>query len=878
MMRNTERISSILLSLLLVLFVAQVAGAQEAQPTPTVDDAEKAEIETAKQYVPAERIERLKAFIAAHPNSTLKLRAEELIVSARATWGDEKLRAGDTTGGLEQFRLAVSDAPEGMTDKLYAEVISRIPFNLFLLGQRAGALEVARLIEQKVKNDPKRLLMLVNFYTSVEDPEGAARLSEMAVKLAPDMAAAHQALALSRHIALQLDAAATEYARALELDPKLPAARRSLAGLRRAQGRAEDALALYRELITSDPADKFARAGVVLSLLDLGKKEEAEREMQAALTDDPRNLQLLAGAAYWYVAHGEYARGLELAQRAVEVEPRYVWAQVALARALIAERRPLAAEQALRFARRYGRFPTLDYELANALYAAGLYTEAATELARSFTLRNGQIETQLAGRTPAHAANFIELLARERLAGIFQTTPADTEANAQRLRALLAFNNSLGEAGKRETVKEREAVQAAQEFTAGDDEMRAFRQLYVAERLAGAGVRSQAVLDFADAAAGGINAAVDAPAASVATFADDLYSARLQANSNGTAPPVPEVERSKLLNILRGRVEELAGWVLYHQDKIKESVERLRLATTLLPENSAWWRTALWHLGAALEASGDEREALASYLRSYDKSSPDAGRRSIIEKLYRKLNGSLAGLDAKLGAPASTPSATSNNQQPSAPVSVSEVKTTDGTAEAGKSTDATKPNDATAQPANATTDANRNQPASTDQQASAGTASAAATQQPESPSATPSPAATSSEQEAQSAQQESGGAAQSKSDRSQPVATPEPTPAASTTTRPRRKQDEGACSFSIDTDTIIIKSNGGTGVVTVSLSGTDKITPTTRDWPDITVFAQSLKQYGTFPFIITSISKRPGKYTVTFTTPCGSKDVTVIVK
>jgi hypothetical protein len=79
-------------------------------------------------------------------------------------------------------------------------------------------------------------------------------------------------------------------------------------------------------------------------------------------------------------------------------------------------------------------------------------------------------------------------------------------------------------------------------------------------------------------------------------------------------------------------------------------------------------------------------------------------------------------------------------------------------------------------------------------------------------------------------------------------------------------------------ETITIKNNGGTGIVTVELSGSDKITPTTRDWPDITVFAQTLKDYGTFPFLITSISKRAGRYTVNFTTPCGSKDVTVIVK
>lgn len=785
-------------------------------------------------------------------------------MSARASWGDEKLRAGDTAGGLEQFRLAVSDAPEVMTDKLYGEVISRIPFNLFLLGQRAGAVEIARLIEGRVKTDAKRLLILTNFYTTIEDGQEAARVSEMAVRLAPDMAVAHQALGLSRHLSLQLEEAATEYARALELDPKLTTVRRSLADLRRATGRNEDALVLYRELLQSDPSDRFARAGVVLALLDSGKKDEAEREMESALRDEPRNLQLLVGAAYWYAAHNQNARALDLAQRAVEIEPRYVWAQIALSRALIADRRPMAAEQALRFARRYGRFPTLDYELANALAAAGLYTEAANELARSFSLRNGQIETQLAGRTPAHASNFIELLAPERRASIFQATPIETETNARSLRALLAFNLAMGEAGKRETIREREALTAAQEFAAGEDAMRAYRQLYVAERLLRAGITSQAVLDFAEAATSGVDAAVDLPVASVATLAEELYGTRLQAITAGRTPSVPEVERSTRANIMRGRIEEIAGWTLYNQDKATASVERLRRAASLLPENSTWWRTSLWHLGAALEATGDEQEALNSYLRSYDKSAPDEGRRALIEKLYRKLNGSLAGLEAKLG----TASAASSGSQPinNTQVGTGEIPTTDSTTDATKNASALKTDDASGQSANPPTqNTGSSQPTS-----AAASPSPQAESQPATTPASSEPTSDSTTAQADSKNEPSKSP--------QAAATPEPPPVTPPASTAARKQSDGGCSFSMDVDTITIKNNGGTGTITVSLSGADKITPTTRDWPDITVFAQQLKEYGTFPFLITSISKRTGNYTVSFTTPCGSKDVTVIVK
>ncbi|MEJ7708669.1 MAG: hypothetical protein WKF84_02150 [Pyrinomonadaceae bacterium] len=75
----------------------------------------------------------------------------------------------------------------------------------------------------------------------------------------------------------------------------------------------------------------------------------------------------------------------------------------------------------------------------------------------------------------------------------------------------------------------------------------------------------------------------------------------------------------------------------------------------------------LWRLGAALDASGSGEEALAFYIKSYQSGPPDPGRRAVIESLYRKLKGSLEGLDltgarpsaaaARSVAPAAPPAA-----------------------------------------------------------------------------------------------------------------------------------------------------------------------------------------------------------------------------
>jgi tetratricopeptide (TPR) repeat protein len=655
-------------SLSLFVLIACLSGvqAQTHKPTPRRPTTKKAPPAASKQtsaqadldeiikLPPVESIPRLQSLLDTNPPAVLKTRALEHLVSAHAALADEKLQAGDAAGGVDEFKQAVALAPADMSDKLFIGVVSQFPANLFLREQRAAAFEVARLIEAKVKDSAPRLLVLSAFYLNIEQVDEATRLAEAARTLAPDLPAVHQALGAADRLALKLDDAASEYKRALELDPKSALSRRNLADLLRATGKPDDALALYHEQLTNDPTDRAAQTGVVLSLLEAGKGADAEHELTMALSTEPRNLPLLVGAAYWYAAHGDSTRALDLANQAVAIEPRYTWAQVALARALIAQQRTFEAERALRFARQYGRFPTLDYELANALAAAGLYEEAAEELAHTFTLKDGQLETRLAGRIPARAASFTELLAPERRASLFQAAPADTDANARMLKGLLAFYLALHPNDASQAADEAALATAAKDFTAGDDDLRAFRQLYVADRLSRRSLALDTAAEMAEAAKSGVEAAASTPVASVAIAADELRLIRERAINAGGTPDFPVVSPEALTKIMRGRTEELIGWSLFNQGKTSEAVIALRRALSVLPEQSLYWRNAQWRLGAALAASGQQREALNAYVKGYDLEAPDAARRAIIETIYKKVNGSLSGLDALIGPPAPT--------------------------------------------------------------------------------------------------------------------------------------------------------------------------------------------------------------------------------
>lgn len=838
-------------------------AAAKTPAKPADEDALRAELDEVLKLDAAARVERLKAFVRANPDSPQTLRAQELLTSARAALGDERLRGGDRAAGAELFRAAVAEAPAAMSDKLFAEVVAQLPANLYVLGEREAGLELARAVEKRAAGSAPRLLAVASFYLGIERPEEAARIAEAAVALRPDSAPAHQALGTAHRHSLRLEEAAAEFARAAELEPKNAASRRVLAELRRATGKPDEAALLYRELLAADAGDTNARGGLVLALFDAGRREEAERELQAALTGEARDLPLLVGASYWYAARGEGARALELAEKAVAFESRFgwAWARVAQGRALLALRRPLEAERALRAARRFGNFPTLDYELAAALAAAGLYDEAAEQLARSFAVKDGKVEARLAGRVASSAADFGELLAPERRASLAQFAGAATAEEARVLKALLA----LRQATATPETDERAAAEAAREFGAGDDEMRAYRNLYAAELLERRGAAHAEALARAEAAVGGVEPALKVGHAPVALFADtdELRGLRRQVVEQDAPLNMLGVERDTLSRVLRGRIEGLAGWALFNQGQTAEAAVRLRRAVSVLPEGSTWWRTAEWRLGAALEASGSARDALAAYVTSY-RAQPEPTRLPVIEGLYKRLNnGSLKGLEELLKTPASAAAAGRTAPTTAAPGVPAETAAT-RTAEA--TTAATRPPAAVT-----TTPTPETSPAATP----------APTPTPE-PSATPSPepTPTPSAEPTPSAPPATPPAATPSP--SPTPATPEPTPAPAT---PSRAEPGGACALTAAETALNIKSNGGSATVALSLDNyagraPARIDPSTPSWADISVLAEprAPADGNVTRFTVISVSAKTGAFLVTFTSPCGKQQVTVNVQ
>ena len=641
--------------------VTKKTAAQTAEDD--LDEIDEVELTLTKPL--PERAVLLKQFLDTHPNSKARPRAIELLISTHAGLGDQKLKNGDVAGGIQQLLQAIEESDTSISDKLFSGVVVQIPLNLYLRGERDAAFKAAQNIETKFGSDPKRLLALAGFYLGIERSKDTVRVAEAAVKLAPDLADAHRILAVGLQISLRLDEARSEYKRTLELDPTSNVSRVSLADLYRASGKTDEALALYNEQLAADPKDKAAQAGKVVALLELNRPEEANTALNTAFAADPKNLPLLAGAAYWFTAHGDHPKAFELARRAIAIEPRYTWGQLALAHAYLGAKQPLDAERAVRFARQYGKFPTLAYELANVLSSMGLYDEAAEVLRESFTVKDDQIQTYLAGTLPASDTDFLALLAPERKASIYQPTAAGNADDAKTLKGLLALNVALNP-GNGEKVNEAAAVAAAKEFTSGGDAMRAYRQAYAASRLLRNDVGVATALELVRAAKKDFAAALKLPVATLAVQADEFREMRARSISAGNVPDVAQAPADVLAKIFKGRLEDLEGWSLFNQEKYSEAITHLKLAADTAPKETPAWRSALWHLGVTLEQSGKKEEALDAYIQSYRGAPLDSVRQSVIEQLYKRVNGSLDGLAEKLGmvetvsntSPAPAPTAT----------------------------------------------------------------------------------------------------------------------------------------------------------------------------------------------------------------------------
>ena len=598
---------------------------------------------------PPARIEALQKFILSHRDDPQAETARAELTRTFAVIGESQLAEKNIDGGLQSFKLAIAALPKQVDDKFFEDTVGRIPFAVSARGYRTEAILLGRELEARFANEGNRLAGIGEFYLYAEAPLEALRALNAAAKLTPNDARIYRTLGGAYRQNLDLDKATTQYQNAIKADPNDRRAYFELANLQRARNNFEAAVNLYKQQLTIDPQHVASLKGLALAYVALNKEALADDALAQAAKLSKADLTqdnfLQTQLALVYLANGNVKSARRAADAAIQVEPRFSWARIAAAEVDLAEGKYFDAERHILAAMRFSDFPTLYFTLGKIYLSVEDFDGAIEQLNKSYTLKAGKFQTKLGGVLDLKADSIPELLARERQASLFQSDGITTSVEYKLAENLTKFDDALRSSKRPASSTISSMVlnqasnklaaatleKAANEFAETEGSRKPFRWLYAADRLLQSGQSAEASFNLSEQALDSAESAT-APDRSLQDF--------------------PNYDRAGRLQIFRGRSLTLRGRSLLRLGRKEEAVKTLEEAVDaygMLPER----KKAQWQLAAAKESSGQTKEALDLYITAYEAPDKSAGvtdfNRAVIESIYRKVNGSLAGLDERIG-------------------------------------------------------------------------------------------------------------------------------------------------------------------------------------------------------------------------------------
>jgi tetratricopeptide (TPR) repeat protein len=654
------------------LLISSFSLSAFSQETSTTFEAAMATTE------PAARREALQKFLQAQPEAPQADAARAELTRVYAYLGEMQLGEKNLDAAMQQFKQAIASLPKQLDNPFFDEVALKLPVAVSVRGYRTEAILLARELEARFSTEAKRLAAIGEFYLSLEAPTEALRALNTAVELTPDDARIYRLLGTAYRINLNLDKAAEQFTAAIKADAKDPRAYFELANLQRARGRYELAINLYNHQLGLEPEHAPSLKGLALCHLAQGKEERANELLTQAAqltnTELTRDFYLQTQLALTYLARGKLAQARQAVDAALAAEPRFSWARIAAAEVELAEGKYFESERNIIAAMQYANFPTLHFTLGKIYLAVEDFEGALEEFGKAFSYKAGKFQTRLGGVQETSADTVAELLAPERQASMFQAEPITTDVefklaeNLTRLEATLrgtkhsssqllsaiVMSQKTGKAASAEIEK------AANDFVETEGSRKPFRWLYVAERLTQSGQALEAVLKLTDQA---------------------LEVAEAATAPEGSMRDYPNYDRDGRLRVFRGRALTLRGRALIKLNRHEEAIFTLGQALEsygLTPEH----KRAQWQLALAKESAGQTKEALDLYMTAYEPPDKDAGgsdlNRTVIEGLYRKVYGSLDGLNERIGkARETTVAANLNPIAPPKPTTVAPPPTTE---------------------------------------------------------------------------------------------------------------------------------------------------------------------------------------------------------
>ena len=637
---NNSIIKQFVFALLLISVLGFGVYAQDTQPTL------EAALATTE---PTARLAALQKFLQTQPDAAQADTARAELTRVFAYLGETQLGEKNVDGALQNFKQAIAAFPKQVDDKFFEEVAARIPLAVSVRGYRTEAILLAREMEARLGTEAKRLAAIGEFYLSVEAPTEALRALNSAAKLTPDNARIYRLLGAAHRVNLSLDKAAEQYSAAIKADPKDSRAYFELANLQRARGRYEVAINLYNHQLGLEPEHAPSLKGLALCHIAQGKEERANELLaQAAKITNAeltRDFYLQTQLALTYLARGKVAQARQAADAAIAAEPRFSWARIAAAEVELAEGKYFDSERHIIAAMKYADFPTLHFMLGKIYLAVEDFEGALDEFGKAFSYKAGKFQTRLGGVQEANAETVAELLAPERQASMFQAEPITTDVEFKLAENLTRFEGAIRGtkqsssqllsaivlSQKTSKTARAEIEKSIEEFVETEGSRKSFRWLYAAERLTQSGQALETVLKLTDQA---------------------LEAAESATAPEGSLRDYPNYDRDGRLRVFRGRTLTLRGRALLKLNRPADAITTLEQAVEsygLTPERNR----ALWQLALAKESAGQPKEALDLYIIAYEPPNRTSVgsdlNRTVIEGLYRKVHGSLDGLNERIG-------------------------------------------------------------------------------------------------------------------------------------------------------------------------------------------------------------------------------------
>ncbi len=595
---------------------------------------------------PATRIAALQQILKSRPAHDHANDMREAIVASYAQLGEAQLNENNSEKAVIEFRKALAALPEVITDTFFQETVIRIPLAVSVRGYRNEAVGLARQLETRCSKDGGRLAALGEFFMTIEAPTDAIRALEAAEKLAEPDSRLHRALGAAYRMGLRLDDSIAEYQQAIGADPNDKRAYYELANLYRAHGAFPDAIKLYQKQLEIEPKHAPSFKGLGLTYLALGDESamtaalNQARDLRGAAEEITGDIYLQTQMAFYYLAQGKLKQARQASETALMIEPRYAWARIAAAEIDMVEGKIFEAERNLLAAQRYAGFPTLFFTFGKLYLSVEDFDGALEQFSKAFSVsakdQKEIFSARLGGSLDVKSDGLKELLAREHQASIFLPASPTTSEQFKLAESLTRFHawmeeiKRIASSGKGTVTRKQmeELDRAAMDFVENESSRRAHRALYIAQKLAQAGIATGLAVELAEQSLGLADAATEA---------------------DGSLRDYPNFDRNGRRQIFRGRALDAKGWAQFRAGQVEESAASLNEAVKAygsLPEV----KRALWHLAVVKETANELSPALDLYLAGYQP--PEAGsadvKLAVIEVLYRKVNGSTDGLEARL--------------------------------------------------------------------------------------------------------------------------------------------------------------------------------------------------------------------------------------